>query len=90
MKIKTPFPDECDEILTELKKGIVRKGDLAEMFKDKHGDFNLDTLAKHGFITRTYVNEGGHDMIYYQFSGKTDTFKQGQKDYPKKKGGIFI
>lgn len=88
--VKISYPDECDEIVTELKKGKVKKSILEAMFANKHGGYNVDVLARKGLITRSILTEDGHDMIYLEFSGKDMTFKQGQQKYPKKKGGEFL
>lgn len=81
--IKVANPEECDSIVKELKKGKIKKGELAAMF-GADADYNLDVLARHGLLTRTYVEENGKHMIQLEFSGKQVKFKQGQKDYPKR------
>ena len=90
MDLKVAYPEECDDILKELKKGKIKKKDLKAKFLDKHADYNMDILAKHGFLIRTYVVENGKNMIQFEYSGKKDKFKQGQKNYPKKKGGMVL
>lgn len=89
MAPKTSYPEEIADILKELKKGKVKKGDLATMFTDKHADYNLDQMAKHGLIKRSYVNEDGVDKIQLEWSGKNVNFGQGQRNYPKPRGKKF-
>jgi hypothetical protein len=90
LELKTAFPDEVGDILKEIKKGRVKISTINSKFKDKHVNHNLDVLARNGLLTRTYVREDGIDKIQIEFSGKDVTFRQGQKNYPKKKrGSVF-
>jgi hypothetical protein len=90
LDLKVSYPEELGDILKEIKKGKVKKADLNSQFKDKHVNHNLDILAKHGLLTRSYVTEGGVDYIHLEWSGKNVKFKQGQKNYPKRKGGMVF
>jgi hypothetical protein len=87
LELKVSYPAEIDDILKEVKKGKIKKKDLNTQFADKHVSYNLDILARHGLIKRSLVNEGGKDMIQFEVTGKNVKFKQGQKNYPKRKGG---
>ena len=83
--LKVSYPEECDDILKEIKKGKIKKGTLNGMFADKHISYNLDVMAREGLLTRTYTVEDGKNMINLEFSGKQVKFKQGRKNYPKVK-----
>lgn len=87
MDLKVSYPEECDDILKEIKKGKIKKKDLNTKFKDKHINYNLDILARNGLLTRSYVTVGKHDMIELTYTGKNVKFKQGRKNYPKQGRG---
>lgn len=80
MDLKVTYPEECDAILKEIKKGRKKKGSLNDQFADKHVSYNLDVLAQHGLLRRVVVEEDGRNMIHLEYTGKDVKFKQGRKE----------
>ena len=90
MELKVAYPEECSSILKEVKKGKVRKGILNTKFSKKHISYNLDVMAREGLLVRTYEKVDGINYIVLQCSNKDVKFKQGRKNYPKVKAGLFV
>jgi hypothetical protein len=90
LELKVTNPKDYDDILKEIKKGKIKKGDLNVQFADKNISHTLDVMAREGLLTRTYTEVDGKHMIQLEYSGKPVKFKQGRKNYPKVKGGVVI
>lgn len=84
---KVAYPEECNAIFKEIKKGKVKAKDVRDKFKDKHFSYNVERMIKLGILKRTHVIEGDKIWIQYETVGKTPKFDQGRRNYVTRKRG---